>query len=48
MKYRIYTTSEKTWDAMIKSILGATESIYIEMYIFLGDTNTTHDFFFFF
>jgi cardiolipin synthase len=44
MKYRIYTTSKKAWDAMIKSILGATESIYMEMYIFLGDTNTTHDF----
>lgn len=29
---------------MIKAILGATESIYIEMYIFLGDTNLTHDF----
>ena len=29
---------------MIKSILGATESIYMEMYIFLGDTNLTHDF----
>lgn len=44
MKYHLYTTSKKAWDAMIKAILGATESIYIEMYIFLGDTNLTHDF----
>lgn len=45
MKYSIYTTSKKAWDAMLQSILGATESIYIEMYIFLGNTNETHDFF---
>jgi cardiolipin synthase len=44
MKYRIYTTSKKAWDAMLKSIVGATKSIYIEMYIFLGDTYVTHDF----
>lgn len=44
MKYKIYTTSKKTWDAMIKSIKSAEKSIYIEMYIFLSDTEETHDF----
>lgn len=45
MKYKLYTTSNKAWDGMIKAIAGATKSIYLEMYILLDDTNVTHDFF---
>jgi len=45
MKYRLYTTSYKAWDAMFKSMASAQKSIYIEMFIFLGDTDSTNDFF---
>ncbi len=44
MKYRLYTTSQKAWDGMIKEIKTAKRSIYIEMFIFLDDTKNTHDF----
>lgn len=44
MKYQLYTTSNKAWDAMFKAILKANKSIYLEMYIFLDDTGITHDF----
>ncbi len=44
MKYRLYTTSQKAWDGMIKAIEKAKHSIYIEMFIFLDDTKNTHDF----
>ena len=44
MKYKLYTTSVKAWDAMIESIDEAQKSIYLEMYIFLDDTNESHDF----
>ena len=44
MKYRIYTTSNKAWDGMLKAMESARHSIYIEMYIFLADTDSTHDF----
>ena len=44
MKYQIYTTSKKAWDAMIEAIDEAQKSIYIEMYIFLDDTAKSHDF----
>lgn len=44
MKYKLYTTSQKAWDGMFKAMSGAKESIYLEMYIFLDDTQTTHDF----
>ena len=44
MKYKLYTTSLKAWDAMIESIDLAKKSIYIEMYIFLDDTKKSHDF----
>ena len=44
MKYRFYTTSNKAWDGMFKAISEATKSIYLEMYIFLDDTNITHNF----
>jgi cardiolipin synthase len=43
MKYRLYTTSKKAWDAMLKAISSAQKSIYLEMYIFMDDTDT-HDF----
>lgn len=44
MKYKLYTTSLKAWDAMIESIDQAKKSIYLEMYIFLDDTKKSHDF----
>ncbi|HNX10623.1 MAG TPA: phosphatidylserine/phosphatidylglycerophosphate/cardiolipin synthase family protein [bacterium] len=44
MKYHLYTTSKKAWDAIIKDISRAQKSIYIEMYIFLDDTQESHDF----
>ena len=44
MKYRLYTTSYRAWDGMFKAMTGARQSIYIEMYTFLGDTAKTHDF----
>lgn len=44
MKYKLYTTSVKAWDAMIESISQAKKSIYIEMYIFSDDTKKSHDF----
>lgn len=44
MKYKLYTTSVKAWDAMITAIDGATKSIYLEMYIFEHDTASSHDF----
>lgn len=44
MKYKLYTTSKKAWDAMFDSIDQAKKSICIEMYIFLDDTATSHDF----
>lgn len=44
MKYKFYKTSLKAWDGMLKAIDSAQKSIYIEMYIFLADTNETHDF----
>jgi cardiolipin synthase A/B len=44
MKYRLYNTSYKAWDAMLAELLLAKKSIYIEMFIFLDDTKETHDF----
>ncbi len=44
MKYKLYTTSQKAWDGMYKAMSAAQKSIYLEMYIFLDDTQTTHDF----
>ena len=44
MRYKLYNTSQKAWDGMFKAMLGATNSIYIEMYSFLDDTKKTHDF----
>ncbi|MFA5754140.1 MAG: phosphatidylserine/phosphatidylglycerophosphate/cardiolipin synthase family protein [Patescibacteria group bacterium] len=44
MKYKLYTTSQKAWDGMLKAIRLAKHSIYLEMYIFLDDIRETHDF----
>lgn len=44
MKYKLYTTSQKAWDGMFKAMSLAQKSIYLEMYIFLVDTQATHDF----
>ena len=44
MRYKFYTTSEKAWDAMIEAIAGAQKSIFIEMYIFVDNTDQ-HNFF---
>ncbi|MBN2884365.1 phosphatidylserine/phosphatidylglycerophosphate/cardiolipin synthase family protein [Patescibacteria group bacterium] len=44
MRYKFYTTSDKAWDGIMAAINQAQKSIYIEMYIFLGDTQQTHDF----
>lgn len=44
MKYRLYTTSRKAWDGMLKAILEAGKSIFLEMYILLEDTKDTHNF----
>ncbi len=38
MRGKFYTTSEKAWEGMLHAIVGAKESIYLEMYIFDGDT----------
>lgn len=44
MHYKFYTTSVKAWDGILRELEKAQTSIYIEMYIFLDDTNETHDF----
>lgn len=44
MKYRLYTNSQAAWDGMFKAMTAAQTSIYIEMYIFLDDTQATHNF----
>lgn len=44
MKYKLYTTSQKAWDGMFKAMSNAQKSIYLEMYILLNDTQTTHNF----
>lgn len=44
MKYKLYTTSQKAWDGMFKAMMTAQKSIYLEMYIFLDDTQATHNF----
>jgi cardiolipin synthase len=44
MRYAFYTTSEKAWDAMLDTIRGAEKSVYMEMYIFVDNTETHHFF----
>ena len=36
-RFQIYFTSKQAWDAMYQAILGATKSIYWELYIFVDD-----------
>lgn len=44
MRYKIYTKTEKAWDAMFSAISHAKNSILLEMYIFVDDTSDSHDF----
>jgi cardiolipin synthase len=44
MRYKFYTTSIKAWDGIWSALNQAQQSIFIEMYIFLDDTNQTHNF----
>lgn len=44
MRYKLYKTSWKAWDAMLDAIGRAEKSVYLEMYIFLDDTSESHDF----
>src|SRR3989344_64606 len=37
MRYKFFTSSEKTWKAMFEAITNAHESVYLEMYIFNSD-----------
>jgi cardiolipin synthase len=44
MRYKIYTNTERAWDAMLESIHQAKNSIFLEMYIFSDNTKESHDF----
>lgn len=44
MRYKLYTKSSSAWSAMMSEIKSAKKSIYIEMYIFLLDTDGKYDF----
>ncbi len=44
MRYKVYTKTEKAWDAMLHAIKHAKSSILFEMYIFEDDTSDSHDF----
>ncbi len=35
--FQVYSTSEEAWKAMFQAILGATKSIYWELYVFVDD-----------
>lgn len=37
MRYKFFTNSERTWQAMFRAISSAKESVYLEMYIFQDD-----------
>ena len=37
MRYKFFSNSEKTWQAMFKTIQSAQESVYLEMFIFNDD-----------
>lgn len=41
---KLYTNSTQSWNATLRAISHAKQSIYIEMYIFSDNTSTTHDF----
>jgi cardiolipin synthase len=44
MALKFYKNSVLAWDAMLQGIESAKRSIYIEMYSFSNDTESTHDF----
>ncbi len=44
MKYRLYSKTERAWDAMYEAIANAQHSIYWECYILLDNTKT-HEFY---
>ncbi|HEV7423916.1 MAG TPA: phosphatidylserine/phosphatidylglycerophosphate/cardiolipin synthase family protein [Candidatus Paceibacterota bacterium] len=44
MRYKIYTKTEKAWDAMLTAISRAKSSILFEMYTFVDNTADSHDF----
>ncbi len=44
MKYLFYTTSETAWDGLFEAMQAAQKSIYLEMYIFVDDTEKENDF----
>ncbi len=44
MRYKIYTKTEKAWDAMLYAISHAKSSVLFEIYIFEDDTGDSHDF----
>lgn len=44
MIYHFYTKSVSVWSGMYQAIIKAQESVFLEMYIFLADTDKTHDF----
>ena len=37
MRYKFFTNSERSWQAMFEAIKSARESVYLEMYIFASD-----------
>lgn len=39
MKYLFYTTSDTAWDGLTQAMQSAEHSIYLEMYIFVDDTD---------
>ena len=39
MRYKLYNKSQKAWSAMLEEIKKAQKSIYLEMYVFLDDTD---------
>jgi len=43
MKYKLFTRTKTFWNALQKDIENAQKSIYIEMYIFINDTQQTED-----
>lgn len=44
MRYKIYTKTEKAWDAMLHAISKAKSTILFEMYTFIDNTEDTHNF----
>jgi len=44
MRYKIYTKTEKAWDAMLYALNHAKSSVFFEMYTFVDNTEDTHDF----